>query len=135
MTDDNWGEVISEITLAPFLKEEALFGIEEFSHLEILFHFHKADPLKIVTGAEHPRENPEWPRVGIFAQRKKSRPNLLGTTIVQFLKREGTTLFVKGLDADDGTPILDIKPVLKEFLPRGEVRQPVWASEVMRNYW
>jgi tRNA (Thr-GGU) A37 N-methylase len=59
----------------------------------------------------------------------------LGATIVKIIKREGVQLFVKGLDAIDGTPVLDIKPVMKEFLPRGEVSQPDWATELMKNYW
>jgi len=59
----------------------------------------------------------------------------LGATIVKIIKREGSQLFVQGLDAIDGTPVLDIKPVMKEFLPREEVRQPEWATELMKNYW
>ncbi|MFN3492293.1 MAG: TrmO family methyltransferase, partial [Anaerolineales bacterium] len=75
------------------------------------------------------------PQVGIFAQRGKNRPNRIGSTIVRIMKREGRQLHVKGLDAIDGTPILDIKPAMKEFLPREEIKQPEWASELMKNYW
>jgi tRNA (adenine37-N6)-methyltransferase len=88
-----------------------------------------------VTGVRHPRNNPAWPRVGIFAQRGKNRPNRLGLATVRILKREGRTLFVTGLDAIDGTPVLDIKPVLREFLPKEPVLQPEWATELMQNYW
>jgi tRNA-Thr(GGU) m(6)t(6)A37 methyltransferase TsaA len=133
--DDNWGDVVSVIELDPSLGEEALFGIERFSHAEILFHFHLVEESKIETSARHPRNNKDWPKVGIFAQRGKNRPNRLGSTIVKVLKREGRQLFVQGLDAIDGTPILDIKPVMKEFLPREETSQPEWASELMKNYW
>jgi tRNA (Thr-GGU) A37 N-methylase len=59
----------------------------------------------------------------------------LGATIVKVIKRDGNQLFVQGLDAIDGTPVLDIKPVMKEFLPCEEVRQPKWATELMKNYW
>ena len=133
--DDHWGSIISEIELIDPLGEEALEHIEDFSHAEVIFYFHLVEDHKIETGARHPRNNQNWPRVGILAQRGKNRPNRLGATIVRIIKRTGATLFVEGLDAIDGTPVLDIKPVMKEFLPRGDVRQPEWASELMRNYW
>lgn len=90
---------------------------------------------KIVTGGRHPRDNPAWPRIGIFAQRAKSRPNRIGSTICRVVRREGRDLIVAELDAIDGTPVLDIKPVMREFLPREEVRQPEWSRELMREYW
>jgi tRNA (Thr-GGU) A37 N-methylase len=73
--------------------------------------------------------------VGIFAQRAKVRPNRIGSTMVEIVSRAATVLEVIGLDAADGTPVLDIKPVMREFLPRTPVRQPPWATELMRNYW
>lgn len=133
--DDHWGDVVSVIELDSAFSEEALFQIESFSHVEIIFYFHLVDENKIETGARHPRNNQSWPKVGIFAQRGKNRPNRLGVTTVKILKREGRQLFVQGLDAIDGTPVLDIKPVMKEFLPREEIHQPVWATELMKNYW
>ena len=133
--DDNWGNIISVIELDSAFDEEALFQIESFSHAEIFFYFHLVDNPKIETGARHPRNNKAWPKAGIFAQRGKNRPNRLGATIVKIIKREGMRLFVQGLDAIDGTPVLDIKPVMKEFLPREEVSQPEWATELMKNYW
>jgi tRNA (adenine37-N6)-methyltransferase len=133
--DDNWAEVVSVIELDPSLSEEAFLGLESFSHAEVLFHFHLVEESKIETAARHPRNNKEWPKVGIFAQRGKNRPNRLGSTIVKVLKREGRKLTVQGLDAVDGTPILDIKPVMKEFLPREETSQPEWAGELMKKYW
>lgn len=133
--DDQWGDVVSRLTLVPELEAEALAGIEAFSHLEIIFYFDQVPDEKIQWGARHPRNNPAYPRVGIFAQRGKNRPNRLGLTIVRLLEREGRTLFVQGLDAIDGTPVLDIKPVLREFLPQGEIRQPAWATDLMKEYW
>ena len=133
--DDNWGAERSRIVLDERFEADALDGIEEFSHAEIVFVFDRVDPAKIVSGARHPRNNPEWPRVGIFAQRGKNRPNRIGVTVCRILGREGRTLNVEGLDAIDGTPVLDIKPVMREFLPRKEVRQPEWSTELMRNYW
>ncbi len=133
--DDNWGNVTSVIELDPAFGEEALFQIESFSHVEIFFVFHFVEDSKIETGARHPRNNKDWPKAGIFAQRGKNRPNRLGATICKVVKREGRQLLVQGLDAIDGTPVLDIKPVMREFLPREEVTQPAWASELMKNYW
>jgi tRNA-Thr(GGU) m(6)t(6)A37 methyltransferase TsaA len=133
--DDNWGEVVSVLELVSSFTEEALLQIEKFSHAEIIYYFHLVENEKIETGARHPRNNKNWPKAGIFAQRGKNRPNHLGATIVKIIKREGPHLFVQGLDAVDGTPVLDIKPVMKEFLPREEINQPSWASEIMKNYW
>lgn len=133
--DDFWGGSEARIELVDSITAEALDGIEDFSHAEIVFVFDRVDPARIVTGARHPRNNPDWPRVGIFAQRGKNRPNRIGCTIVHVLQREGRTLLVSGLDAVDGTPVLDVKPVFAEYLPAGPVEQPEWSHEVMRDYW
>jgi tRNA-Thr(GGU) m(6)t(6)A37 methyltransferase TsaA len=133
--DDFWGGEESCITLDERFPEEALDGVETFSHVEVLFVFDQVDPGKVVSGARHPRNNPDWPAVGIFAQRGKGRPNRIGSTICRVLGREGRRLFVAELDALDGTPVIDVKPVMIEFLPREPVRQPPWASELMRDYW
>ncbi len=133
--DDNWGDSRSTITLVESMDESALDGIESFSHVEVLFLFHAVTPEKIVTSARHPRNNPDWPKVGIFAQRAKNRPNRLGSTICRVLGRTGRSLVVSELDAIDGTPVLDIKPVMAEFLPREATSQPPWATELMSRYW
>ena len=133
--DDNWGSVISTIELAENMSESSLEGIDEFSHLEIIFFFDKVADDNIQFEARHPRNNKEYPKVGIFAQRGKNRPNKLGVTIVELLERNNKKLIVKGLDAIDGTPIIDIKPVMKEFLPKGEVKQPNWSISLMDRYW
>ena len=133
--EDDWGGLVSEIVLDPALPEESLDGLEAFTHAEIIFQFHLVGEEQIVTGARHPRENPLWPKVGIFAQRARLRPNRLGLTMVRILRREGNSLFVEGLDAVNGTPVLDIKPVMQEFLPRGPFHQPDWSHELMKDYW
>lgn len=133
--DDYWMRYPSEIRLNDDLPADCLDGIDAYSHIEIVYLFHKAAGYAAVVGAEHPREILAWPKVGIYAQRKKARPNFIGCTIATLLRRDGRSIFVERLDAIDGTPVLDIKPVLREFLPVGEVRQPGWADEVMRNYW
>ncbi|MEP7147100.1 MAG: tRNA (N6-threonylcarbamoyladenosine(37)-N6)-methyltransferase TrmO [bacterium] len=133
--DDNWGDVVSEIIISDKLSADSLKGIEEFSHLEIIFYFHMADITKINISATHPRDNKKFPKVGIFAQRKKARPNLLGSTIVKLLQKENNILTVAGLDAVNGTPVIDIKPVIREFFPHENIMQPEWATELMKNYW
>lgn len=133
--DDFWGEEHACIALSEDFTADALQGLSDFSHVEVLFLFHKVDPDKVVTGARHPRNNKEWPKAGIFAQRGKNRPNRIGSTICRVMRVEGTRLYVAELDAIDGTPVLDIKPVMAEFLPRQDVRQPAWTHELMRQYW
>ncbi|WP_308164497.1 SAM-dependent methyltransferase [Nonomuraea sediminis] len=115
--------------------EEALFGLDQFSHLEVVYRFHLVSEDKVETGARHPRNNSEWPLVGIFAQRGKNRPNRIGVSRCELVKVDGLDVHVKGLDAIEGTPVLDIKPYMREFGPRGEVRQPAWAVELMREYY
>jgi len=133
--DDYWGGEQSCITLAPEFTPDALAGLDAFSHVEVVFVFHVVEPSKIVTGARRPRDNPKWPAVGIFAQRGKNRPNRIGCTICPIERVSDRMLYVRDLDAIDGTPVLDLKPVMLEFLPRSRVEQPPWASELMRHYW
>jgi len=133
--DDFWGNTRSVIQLVESLGPEALEGLQEFSHVEVIFVFDKVDSAKIVTGARHPRNNKSWPRIGIFAQRGKNRPNRLGSTICRVASIDGRTLTVDELDAIDGTPVVDLKPVMSEFLPRTSVSQPAWSKELMQQYW
>jgi tRNA-Thr(GGU) m(6)t(6)A37 methyltransferase TsaA len=133
--DDNWGDVLSVVELVPDVPPETLAGLADFSHAEILFLFDQVDPSSVNLSARHPRNNRAWPKVGIFAQRAKGRPNRLGSTIVRVLSVDERKLTVQGLDAINGTPILDIKPVMQEFLPREAIRQPEWSHELMRGYW
>jgi tRNA-Thr(GGU) m(6)t(6)A37 methyltransferase TsaA len=133
--DDCWGATSALIELEQRFDENSLTGLDAFSHVEVIFAFHQVSAENIVTGARHPRNNPAWPQVGIFAQRGKNRPNRLGTTLVRVLEVSGRTLRVSELDAIDGTPVLDLKPVMQEFLPRAPVRQPPWATELMAKYW
>ena len=133
--DDNWNSITSLIELEKNVPEFALNGIEDFSHLEIIFFFDKVELDKAIFELRSPRNNPQWNPVGTLAQRNKNRPNRLGLTTVKLIKREGTKLFVQGLDAISGTPILDIKPVYQEFLPRETVKQSEWSKELMEGYW
>jgi tRNA (adenine37-N6)-methyltransferase len=135
ITDDDWGDVVASIELVAAFPGEALDGLEGFSHVEVIFHFNHVASSAVVTGARHPRGNQSWPKVGIFSQRGRDRPNRIGTTIVEVVERNDRTLRVRGLDAVDGTPVIDLKPVMAEFLPRSAVRQPAWSIELMRDYW
>jgi tRNA-Thr(GGU) m(6)t(6)A37 methyltransferase TsaA len=134
--DDDWDTVQSEIVLdEERFGKESLAGLETFSHVEVVYLFDRVDEARIELAARHPRGNPDWPEVGIFAQRAKLRPNRLGVTACRLLEIDGLTVRVEGLDAIDGTPVLDIKPVMTEFLPRGEITQPAWSHELMATYW
>jgi tRNA (adenine37-N6)-methyltransferase len=79
--DDNWGGTTSAVELAERFGADSLAGLEEFSHVELVYVFDRVAPEAIVTAQRHPRNNPAWPRVGIFAQRGKNRPNRLGVSI------------------------------------------------------
>jgi tRNA (Thr-GGU) A37 N-methylase len=134
--DDDWGPSRARIDLDPArFGPETLFGLTDFSHAEIIFVFDRITDAEIVTGARRPRGREDWPLVGIFAQRGRNRPNRLGVSVCRVIAVNGLSLEVEGLDAIDGTPVVDIKPVLSGFLPRGEIRQPAWAAEIMETYW
>jgi len=100
--------VVSEIVLSEGLSK-ALDGIEDFSHLFILFYMHKAIS-KLSSPKVHPRGRQDLPLVGLFATRSPCRPNPIGLTLVELMERRGNVIKVRGLDAIDGTPIIDIKP-------------------------
>jgi len=134
--DDQWGASRAQISLDPTqFDETALAGLDGFSHAEIVYVFDRVTDNEIVTGARHPRGRKDWPKIGIFAQRGKNRPNRIGVTVCKVVAVSGLNLEVEGLDAIDGTPVLDIKPYLSGFAPRGSVREPEWSKEIMKEYW
>jgi len=136
IADDIWGGVICRIELdASRFTADSLIGLDEYSHVEILFLLDRIPEDRIEYGSRHPRGRTDWPQVGIFAQRAKNRPNRLGVTVCRLLAAHDLGIEVEGLDAIDGTPVLDIKPYLREFAPKGAVRQPAWATELMAQYW
>jgi tRNA (Thr-GGU) A37 N-methylase len=135
-TDDHWGGSRAFIDVDPARFDEmALLGLDAFSHAEIIYVFDQVTDDEIVTGARHPRGRDDWPRIGIFAQRGRNRPNRIGVTVCRVVAVSGLRLEVEGLDAIDGTPVLDIKPFMSGFGPRGPVREPDWAREIMASYW
>jgi len=132
--DDNWGEIISEIVLTDNIPTDSFDRIEDFSHLEIIYYFDKVEKNAIVYSG-YPRGNLAYPVVGIFGQRKKDRPNTLGLCTVELVEHKDRSIKVKYLDAIDGTPVLDIKPVFKEFQPASQIKQPTWVVDLMKTYW
>jgi tRNA (adenine37-N6)-methyltransferase len=134
--DDDWAAVEATVALdGTRFPADAVAGLGEFSHVDVVFLFHLVDDGQVTAGARRPRGRADWPEVGIFAQRGKGRPNRIGVTVCRLLGVDGLRLEVQGLDAIDGTPVLDVKPYMAEFGPRGEVRQPAWSHELMERYW
>src|SRR3954451_2587873 len=134
--DDDWGAVEAVLRFDPAqFDADSLAGLDGFSHLEVVYAFPRADPAATTTGSRHPRGRTDWPRVGIFAQRGKDRPNHLGLSRCTLLGLDGLDVTVSGLDAIDGTPVLDVKPWMAEFGPRRDVRQPPRSTELMAGYW
>jgi|SRR5450432_4281 tRNA-Thr(GGU) m(6)t(6)A37 methyltransferase TsaA len=132
--DDHWGNIISEIVLDETIPEEAFNQITDFSHLEIIYCFDKARENNILY-SRRPRGNPGYPDIGIFSQRNKDRPNHIGLCTVELIWHKERSIGVKMLDAIDGTPVLDIKPVFKEFRLTNEIRQPDWVADLMKYYF
>ena len=122
-------ETTSDIVVNDNLTE-ALDGLEEFSHIIVLYWMHEAarwgqPPTKV-----HPRGKQELPLVGVFATRSPNRPNPVGKATVRLLERHGNTLKVSGLDATDGTPVIDIKPYIPGYDSAPDAKIPSWVSNL-----
>ncbi|MEK7848320.1 MAG: tRNA (N6-threonylcarbamoyladenosine(37)-N6)-methyltransferase TrmO [Chloroflexota bacterium] len=123
-----WAEVTSELRLREGL-EETLDGIEEFSHIVVLYYMHRTTPGQFPTKV-HPRGRQDLPLVGVLATRHSTRPNSVGLTTARLLGREGLVLRVQGLDAFDGTPVLDIKPSMPGSDYPTQVTVPEWVKVI-----
>lgn len=126
--DTPWPDIESAIVLDPEW-EPALEGLEQFSHIWVIFHFHKStepDSPRV-----HPMRRPDLPLVGRFATRSPQRPNGIGICAVELLEIQGATLRVRGLEALDGTPVLDIKP----YMARGDAIENTRVGEWVRDLW
>lgn len=132
--DKNWGNIISEIHLVDSLAA-GLQGIEQFSHIVVIFFMHRSAFGLATDLVRRPRGRSDMPRVGTFAQRARHRPNPIGITTVQLIRVEGNVLKVKGLDAIDGTPILDIKPYWAVFDRAPSATAPEWVGKLMEGYF
>ena len=123
-----WGEVVSDIVVDSNLAE-ALDGLEQFSHVIILYWMHRLTPGRKLPLKVHPMGRVELPLVGRFATRSPSRPNPVGQATVRLLERRGNILKVRGLDAVDSTPVIDIKPYIPGYDSATETRAPKWTTE------
>jgi len=124
------GEAVSKIVIAPRFSR-GLQGVEDFSHFYVLFWLHQM-PEKSQAFKVHPRGRQDIKKVGVFATRSPHRPNPIGLTLVKLLRKRGRILTVKGLDAYDGTPVLDLKPHDKrDSAPRPRV--PAWWKKLERE--
>lgn len=133
---DGWAGNQSRLVLdAGRFTPAALAGLSTFSHVMVIFYFHAEADEPVELGARSPRGRDEWPQVGIFAQRGRMRPNRIGVSIATIDSVDGLIVHVSGLDAISGTPILDIKPVIEGYAPRGDFFQPAWATSLMEHYW
>ena len=122
---DRW-EVVSEIVIEPSLTE-ALDGLEEYSHITVLWWMHLL-PSGEVTLKVHPMGREEFPLKGLFALRTPNRPNRIGKTTVRLLQRQGNILRVKGLEALDGSPVIDIKPYIPRYDSAANTKVPPWIT-------
>jgi len=124
---EGWDEVVSEIVLRSD-QEEATEGLEQFSHIAVVFWMHRVPQEGRAPSKVHPRGRQDLPPVGLFATRAPSRPNPIGINVVALMERRQNVLKVKGLDAVNGTPIVDIKP----YFPRkdDDVNLPQWANKL-----
>lgn len=133
--DDHWGPVEARIDIDERFEPDALAGLEDFSHLDVVYVFHALGDEPITAGARHPRGRTDWPKVGIFAQRAKARPNRIGVSTCEILRVDGRSVYVRGLDAIDGSPVIDLKPHVIEMGPRSDVHEPPWIVDLMAEYW
>ena len=122
---DGWENVISEIVVDSSLTE-ALDGLEDFSHIIVLYWMHQVATAGQLRTKVHPRQRQELPLVGLFASRSPNRPNPLGKATVRLLGRQGNILKVEGLDAIDGTPVVDIKPYIPGYDSVAEAKVAPW---------
>lgn len=125
-------DLVSEVVISD-IYSDCLEGLEEFSHIVILYWSHLAvDESRKVTRL-HPAGQADMPLVGVFATRSPVRPNPVCVTTVELLGRKDNILTVKGLDAVDGSPVIDIKPHHPYFDAPGEIRIAGWMKRLMKR--
>ena len=132
--DENWGEVMSRINLKSEY-QGSLVGLEDFSHAIIVTYLHQAKYTSTKHLQRRPRGMASMPKVGIFAQRVKDRPNPIGVTAVKIIGVGDDYLEVRGLDAIDETPVIDIKPYFPHYDKIDVPRIPKWVDRLMENYF
>ena len=107
---------------------EALLGLDDFSHITVLYWFHENDtPEKRNTLQVHPRKNQQNPLRGVFATHSPLRPNLIALSVCKILSIKDTTIFIEKIDALDGTPVIDIKCFIPSSELGSDIRLPDWV--------
>jgi tRNA-Thr(GGU) m(6)t(6)A37 methyltransferase TsaA len=124
-----WEDVTSEIVVEEDLME-CLDGVEEFSHIVVVYWMHRVPQEGRPPGKVHPQGRADLPLVGLFATRAPIRPNPLGLCVARLVERKGNMLTVVGLDAIDGTPVIDIKPYIPHVDSPPDVRVPDWVTKL-----
>jgi tRNA-Thr(GGU) m(6)t(6)A37 methyltransferase TsaA len=132
--DENWGSIESKIHLESSFAS-GLQGIDGFSHIIVVFFMHQSTFESASDLVRLPQGRPDMPQIGIFAQRAKHRPNPIGITTVRLIEVDGNVLKVKGLDAIDGTPVLDIKPYFPAYDRVQGAVIPEWVERLMKGYF
>lgn len=132
--DEKWGGIKSKIILNPEFAG-ALLGLEGFSHAIIVSYLHQASYEREKHLQRRPRNLEKMPMVGILSQRAKNRPNPIGITAVEIVKVGNDYLDVKGLDAINETPILDIKPYYPQYDKINSSKVPEWVNRLMKDYF
>jgi tRNA-Thr(GGU) m(6)t(6)A37 methyltransferase TsaA len=132
-SDFEWGRVESEIVFEPGYAD-GLLGLEQFSHAIVVFHFNRALD-EAPTLRRRPRGRDDMPMTGVFAQRGANRPNRLGVTAVEIVRVAANHVTVRGLDAVNGTPVLDLKPYVPTFDRIESARTPEWVGRLLRGYF
>ncbi len=132
-SDENWGTVMSAIHLDPAFAA-GLGGLETFSHAVIVFLM-EHEFVRERDLVRRPRGRADMPEIGIFAQRGKQRPNPIGITVVEVMAVAGGVLTVRGLDAIDGTAVLDVKPYFPQFDRAPDAFVPEWVERLMVGYF
>jgi tRNA-Thr(GGU) m(6)t(6)A37 methyltransferase TsaA len=125
---EDWQTITSEIIVNEDLKE-ALSGIDEFSHIIVIYWMHRTSPAERSVMKVHPKRNQNLPLVGVFATRSPARPNPIGIATVKLLECRENVLKVIGLDAIDGTPVLDIKPHIPGADSPTAAKTPGWLTK------
>ncbi|MEI8049941.1 MAG: SAM-dependent methyltransferase [Actinomycetes bacterium] len=135
LADDHWGDVEADLVLAQWVPDGALSGLDGFSHLEVIFLFDRVEEDREPAPTRRPRGLDELPEVGILAQRHKDRPGRIGLSRCAIVEVERRSIRVRGLDALDGTPVVEIKPWFRAFGPRGAIREPSWVRTITADYF
>ncbi len=130
----DWGKIVSDIVINSTLTE-ALDGLEEFSHIVVLYWMHMVSATGQVPTKVHPRGKQELPAVGLFSTRSPNRPNPVGIATVRLLQCQGNILKVEGLDAIDGTPVIDIKPYIPGYDSVINAEIPQWMTNLLAEHY